>query len=285
MLAATRDPSLHPGAPPPVDSGFTRLMNVLQVAGALLAIPAGLASAWSIYHANFSVEARCQGLRSNIVSMLDKSADATTLRMLIGHDVSAFEESCGTVDPEAVAAFKTLLAKKPPAAVAQSAAKPATAHVVARTPAVAKMPAVTKTPAAAKTKEAEIAAGNAVEGKSTDAKAAQREGSDAKWLGAVRDALVSHHADVQPVEQTEPAPSAPPLTVAPPVQTVVVPPSAPALPAVASAPAPVVAAAPHKEADHPVPPALIPEAPPAREGYRLGALISHVPFVRSMFGR
>jgi hypothetical protein len=234
-------------------------MNVLQVAGALLAIPAGLASAWSIYHANFSVEARCQSLRGNIVSMLDKSADATTLRMLIGRDVKAFEQSCGTVDPDAVAAFKTLLTQKPPAAVAQSSAKPPPASAVAKNN----------------------------EDKTANEKPALREGSDAKWLAAVRGALVNHQPEAQPVERTETAHLAPPVTAAPPVQAMAVPATPVVSATVASVPTPV-AAAPRTEADHPVPPALIPETTPpmqAHTGYRLGALIAHVPLIRNMFGR
>ena len=264
MLAATRDPSLHPGAAQPVGSSLTRLMNVLQVAGALLAIPAGLASAWSIYHANFSVEARCQSLRGNIVSMLDKSADATTLRMLIGRDVKAFEESCGAVDPEAVAAFKTLLTRKPAApAVAQSAAKPSAA------------------PAVAKTADDKTAAARTEDNKAVGEPPAQRESSDAQWLGAVREALVRHPAEAQQVESSETAQVAPPVTTAPPVHVVAAPVVTPA-----AAPTPVAAVA-LTQADHPVPPALIPEAPPleARGGYRLGALIAHVPLIRNMFGR
>jgi hypothetical protein len=264
MLMATRDPSLHPGAAPPVGSGLNRLMNVLQVAGALLAIPAGLASAWSIYHANFSVEARCQSLRGNIVSMLDKSADATTLRMLIGHDVKAFEQSCGTVDPDAVAAFKTLLAKKP--AVAQSTAKPVATSAVAKS-AAAKS-------AAAKTAEA----------KRVEEAPAQHESSDAKWLAAVRGALVSHHAEARPNEPNEPARIAPPVTAVPPMQAV----AAPLVSTTVVSVPPPVAAVPRTEADHPVPPALIPEATPAmqaRTGYRLGALVAHVPLIRNMFAR
>jgi hypothetical protein len=251
MLMATRDPSLHPGAQvaPPAGAGFTRLMNMLQVAGSLLAIPVGLASGYSIYHANFSVEARCQGLRGNIVSMLDKSADAATLRMLIGRDVAAFERTCGAVDPDAVAAFKTLM----------TAGKPAAPHAVAQS-APAKPPAK-------QAKQAKPAA---------DGNPMQRAavGADAKWLAAVREALVNQHAEPPPVERFEAARLAPPVTVAPPMHAIAAP----------------VASAPPTETDHPVPPALIPEilSPPAmqaRNGYRLGALIAQVPFIRGVFGR
>ena len=89
---------------------------MLQVVGSLLAIPVGLASGYSIYRANFSVETTCQSLRANIVSMIDKSVDAGTRRMLVRRDVETFEQTCGTVDPDATAAFKALLAADKPAA-------------------------------------------------------------------------------------------------------------------------------------------------------------------------
>ncbi len=115
MLVARRDPPLYSGAHEvPHISGHhaahaphaTRFMTALQMIGSVLAIPVGLASGYSIYHANFSPEARCQSLRANIISMLDKSADASTLRMLVRRDVVEFEGSCGAVDPDAVAAFQ-----------------------------------------------------------------------------------------------------------------------------------------------------------------------------------
>src|ERR1700687_3006904 len=128
MLTATRDP-FHPGAPDASKlrqdgaSRLSRTFTIIQVVGSLVAIPIGLASAYSMYRANFSVEASCQSLRGNIVTMLDKSVDATARRMLVRRDVETFEHSCGAVDPDATAAFKALLAAEkekavPPAPVA-----------------------------------------------------------------------------------------------------------------------------------------------------------------------
>ncbi|MBI1202720.1 MAG: hypothetical protein GC182_09435 [Rhodopseudomonas sp.] len=91
-------------------SGLTRLVATVQIAGSLLAVPLGLASGYSIYRANFSPETTCQTLRTNIIGMLDKSVDPTTRRMLVRRDVESFERNCGSVDPDAHAAFKTLLA-------------------------------------------------------------------------------------------------------------------------------------------------------------------------------
>ena len=118
MLVAKRDP-FHPGAhdasfriraPPRMPGSaaprLARAMSALQIVGTLLAIPVGIGSAYSMYRANFSVEATCQSLRANIVVMLDKSVDASTRHMLVRRDVEAFEHSCGAVDPDATAAFK-----------------------------------------------------------------------------------------------------------------------------------------------------------------------------------
>src|SRR5665811_148238 len=105
MLVARRDP-FHPGAHDASSSHgadvagggaprLARTVSMLQVVGSLLAIPVGLASGYSIYHANFSDETTCQGLRANIVSMIDKSVDAGTRRMLVSRDVERFEQTCG----------------------------------------------------------------------------------------------------------------------------------------------------------------------------------------------
>jgi hypothetical protein len=289
MLVARRDPQFHAATrgaalPPPSrathaphSSHSTRFMTALQMIGTVLAIPLGLASGYSIYKANFSVEAQCQGLRANIVSMLDKSADASTLRMLVRRDVVTFEKSCGSVDPDAVKAFKTLLVSAKPAVAPKTVARePIQAPIV-----VAKPKAVA--PAVADSEP--VARENAT--------------ADANWLAAVRGALT--HAPNAPAKsaanKTEsvatrvPAPPARPLGElrAAPAPGVV---SVPALPPAAS-----VAAAPAPAADgrHPVPPASIPDsaplqlaaaappAKPARSGITglladiplLGRLVSH----------
>jgi hypothetical protein len=130
MLVATRDPMLQPGphdsSRPPHDPRHglradpahtpprtARFASMLQICGSLMAIPVGLASAYSIYKANFSPDTQCQALRTNIIAMIDKKIDAPTRRMLVRHDVEAFEKSCGNFDPDAKAAFVTLLAAEP----------------------------------------------------------------------------------------------------------------------------------------------------------------------------
>lgn len=258
MLTARREPTFHPdaldrshptrdihaiaGHPAPRAGRF---MTALQMIGSLLAIPLGLASGYSIYHANFSTEAQCQNLRANIVSMLDKSADATTLRMLVRRDVATFETTCGVVDPEAVAAFKNLLAAGNARAPARAAAP---AKQVAPEP--ARPPHEAAKPAPAKPALAEV--------KPVPRDAAT---SDAKWVASVRDALI--HAPAPQADLAERPVAAP----APMQQAVPPPPPPPAPPPAAApalAPAASIAAAPTPAlpADHPVPPGSIPDAAP-----------------------
>lgn len=268
MLTARRDPPFHADAHDRsrpthnIDlmaghgaSSHSRFMTALQMIGSVLAIPLGLASGYSIYHSNFSTEAQCQSLRSNIVSMLDKNADATTLRMLVRRDVATFETTCGSVDPEAVAAFKNLLVSVHQTAPAHPAPPP---QKVAHEPARPLHEAAKPAPA-----------------KAVEAKPAQRDAeiSDAKWVASVRDALIQApepRADTVdlPVEVPVPAqPAAPvhaPRDTPPPVMSLAPPAAEPQAVAPTLPPAASVAAAPKPASlsDHPVPPAAIPDSAP-----------------------
>jgi hypothetical protein len=115
MLVATRDHEPHAhaahfGPAAPRRSLASHFTGAVQLVGSLVGIPLALIGGYSTYHATFSPEGKCQVLRANIVSMLDKKTDATTLRLLVQKDVVTFERECGAVDSDAAAAFKTLLA-------------------------------------------------------------------------------------------------------------------------------------------------------------------------------
>jgi hypothetical protein len=251
MLAARRDPPLYSGAHDashafaPQAPHSVRFMTALQMVGSLLAIPVGLASGYSIYHANFSPEAKCQSLRAGIISMLDKNADASTLRLLVRRDVAAFEGACGAVDPDAIAAFKTLLAPGKTSAPATAARTPASPQQSARES--VRQPNELAKPVAAEASPA-IA----------EAKPRPRDAidSDANWVASVRRALI--HAPVNRAEAAQ-APAARPLA---PQMRMSHETPAPALP-----PAAPVGAAPQAAPDnaHPVPPAPIPDAVPPAE--------------------
>ena len=274
MLVVRRDP-FHPGAhdaPFAQDAAggtprLVRTVGMLQVIGSLLAIPVGLGSAYSIYRANFSVETTCQSLRADIISMIDKRVDAGTRRILARRDVEKFEQSCGAIDPDATAAFKTLLAND----------KPATA---AAAPVAAPVPAAPAKDVARKVEPHPRTAGKMPDAAWPGTERAHREAgvSDTQWLDAVRQALVTHEVAAAEAVKAPVVPAAPPVlrpalreaaapvttpAVAVPAPVQAAPPMAPALPpaSAVSAPAAVVAAppAPKADADHPVPPSAIPD--------------------------
>lgn len=296
MLVARRDP-FHPGAP---DMSYgqggdaaigraprlARTVSMIQVVGSLLAIPVGLASGYSIYRANFSADTTCHGLRGSIVSMIDKSMDAATRRMLVSRDVERFEQDCGAIDPEATAAFKRLLASDKPAA-------PVAAPVVRRVdaPPQEQVRKVEARPQAI-AKQAPVAAAPATVGERARRDPAV---SDAQWLDAVRHALVPHDAEPAVVKtpdavlhaqwpgQQEAAlpPRAAPAPAAP-VAAPVAASAAPALPPAATLAAPLVA---RPDASHPVPPGAIPDpvdmaaAEPAEHPSRVRRWIAKIPLM------
>jgi hypothetical protein len=279
MLVARRDPPFHVDAkdaaplnphvyPPPRASRTARVLTAMQLIGSLLAVPIGIASAYSFYRANFAPETTCQNLRSGIISLLDKSMDASTRRMLVRRDVEEFEKNCGAVDPDATAAFKSLLAAEK--TVAPAVAPAPTAPKVQRTetappkeavrkpeprPQVTAKPPATNSPTVNPAPvAAPVAAAPAV------SEPAKRDPavSDTQWLDAVRQALVTRKpepptpapkpSDPRPTEvkpQAIPAPAVRPV------------PQETALPPSAARPAPQETALPPARL---VPPAGVPAA-------------------------
>jgi hypothetical protein len=303
MLVARRDPPFHTDADDaaPVNpnmypavraSKLTRFVTAIQMVGSLLAVPVGIASAYSIYRANFSPETTCQSLRSGIIALLDKSVDAATRRILVRRDVEEFEKTCAAVDPDATAAFKTLLA------VEQTA--PPIAPPV--TPKVQRSEPVPKEPARKPEPRPQVTAKQPVKDAGpVVAEPVRRDAgvSDAQWLEAVRQALVTPKPEPRPAEAAKPQavvapvarpvpqesalPAPAPSAVAP---EPVVQPLAPALPR----PVTIMPPPPQRiEADHPVPPESIPDSvPPGNAGKakpdepgrsRVGKWISEIPLL------
>jgi hypothetical protein len=316
MLVARRDPpfdvdgyNVAPGDPgayrAPKAPRLTRFITVVQMVGSLLAVPVGIASAYSFYRANFSPETTCQSLRTGIVAMLDKSVDATTRRILVRRDIEAFEKTCASVDPDATAAFKTLLA-------VEKTANPAAAEPVA--PKIQHSETAPKEPVRkVEPRQQAVAKQPAVSGAPVVAEPANRDPvvSDSQWLDAVRQALVTHKPESPAAEavKLQPAPAvrpvvrenasaAPAATSVPAATNAPAPASAPinlVPPTTAAAPAlpPAIAIAPppaqHVDIDHPVPPQAIPvSAPPSDEEAakpdehgrsRIGKWISSIPLL------
>ena len=309
MLVARRDPPFHvdardtapvnfeasPGSKPP---RVVRFVTVIQMIGSLIAVPVGIGSAYTFYRANFSPETTCQSLRSSIIAMLDKGVDASARRILVRRDVETFEKTCASVDPEATAAFKTLLAAEK------------TPHPV---PAAASVPKAQPNDSAPKepVQKAEPRPQAAPKQAATNSSPAQnvrREPvvSDTQWLDAVRQALVTHQPDVGSAESSKARPmpqssarpeqrvvepSAPPATA--PAATATVPTPAPAVaptlpPPVDIAPAPAQQTVQPRDPDHPIPPESIPspetaaaaEAKSNESGRsRIGKWISTIPLL------
>jgi|SRR5262245_4695608 len=309
MLVARRDPPFHTDAdkatpvnpniyPPPRASKFSRFVTICQMLGSLVAVSVGIASAYSYYRANFVPESTCQTLRGSIIALLDKSVDAATRRMLVRRDVEEFEKTCATVDPDATAAFKTLLATEktaapvapalppvPPKAQREAVPKDASKDAPKDASKDVSKDAPKNTPKEAVRKpepRPQASAKQPAPGTVTAVvEPVRREDgvSDAQWLDAVRQALAVHKPERSPSETAKPrpvvAPAARPVpqeNVAPapappvPVPTATVP--EPAVQATAPAlPRPITVMPPTTQRaapDHPVPPESIPDSvPPA----------------------
>ncbi|MCF8476854.1 MAG: hypothetical protein K9G60_07465 [Pseudolabrys sp.] len=286
-------------------NGFGRFISTVQIVATLLAVPLGLASGYSIYRANFSVETTCQNLRGNIIGMLDKNVDATTRRMLVRRDVESFEQNCGAVDPDAHAAFKALLAREKPAAHVTVVAKTdaaATPAQAARIPAPKPTPKPAPQVASTSGSKADSQPELEPEPDMTDRAASL---SDARWLAGVRQALVTHAQTTPDLAAAPERPvAAAPATLAAQAQTLaagqsprVVLPSSWPVPAQTQTQtqtqgqvaAPQMQLVPQTaNADHPVPPAPIPVIAPvpgpgttAREerASPLGAFIARLPLI------
>ena len=280
-------------------SGFTRFVSTLQVAGTLIGVPLGLASGYSIYRSNFSAETACQSLRGNIVAMLDKNVDASTRRMLVRKDIDTFEQSCGGVDPDAHAAFKALLetpaASVPAARVAEPARKPEAkpdAKVETKIKPEPKSVAKVDNKVESKLESKVDSKPETVAGSVPDERDAAM--SDARWLAAVRQALVTHaperavapRADTQSDTQSEASGARAEALEVSQSPRVVLQPSW-VVPAPASAPQPLappaVQAGQTNNAERPVPPAPIPMTD--SNAPRSGSWFAQIPFVGQVIDR
>ena len=275
MLVARRDPPFHGDACDPLSADkapkVLRFVTVIQMTASLLAVPVGIGSAYTFYRANFAPETTCQTLRSGIIAMLDKSVDASTRRILVRRDVEAFEKTCAAVDPDATAAFKSLLA-----------VEKSSAPLAATTPAekLQSNDAAPKEPVRKAEPRPQTAPKQAVTNtQSPPAQSIHKDPvSDTQWLDAVRQALTAHQDGSRPAEATKPrtvsAPAArpaqreaePPAAASAPTPATAA--STPLPPAAAPALPPPVAVAPASaqrkatrapDADHPVPPESIPD--------------------------
>lgn len=80
-------------------------IKLLQLIGALLAVPAGVAGTYSVYRTYVAGSVSCHDLRSSIIATLDKNLPGEAKRALLREDVEKFEKNCGDQDPDARVIF------------------------------------------------------------------------------------------------------------------------------------------------------------------------------------
>jgi len=293
--------SIHPGQPIKSASHFTRFISGFQAVSTLIGVPLALASGYTLYRTNFAPETGCANLRASIVSMLDKNVDPATRRMLVKRDVEAFERSCASFDPDAQAAFRTLLATDKAVAQAAPVAKPAPKPAVVAKEDVKKAepakesareavkaelrPAIVEKKSVAAVAEPEAAAQAASEAAPM---------SDSRWLDAVRHALktdqpaeADERAAVRKVAKQEPVvPNKPGEPVLNPGWTVAAPPVQPVAQGAAAPLPPAVAVSDTQrtmpaDPNRPVPPAAIPatQFDAAHGGSKGESWVAQIPFV------
>ena len=121
MLVARRDPPFHVdarddapayyGAYPEVKAPrIVRFVTAIQMIGSLLAVPVGIASAIRSIVRIFLPKRLAKLCAAASSQCSTRVSIRATRRILVRRDVEVFEKTCGSVDPEATAAFKTLLA-------------------------------------------------------------------------------------------------------------------------------------------------------------------------------
>jgi hypothetical protein len=107
-----------------------KLTTSLQLIGAALAVPAGIAGVYSAYHSYFSPEVRCQEMRNSTLVTLEKNIPAEAKRALLHTDIGQFQAKCGDVEPETAMVFQVALQEleKPAAAPPPKPGRPAPWH-------------------------------------------------------------------------------------------------------------------------------------------------------------
>jgi hypothetical protein len=133
-----------------------KLTTSLQLIGAALAVPAGIAGVYSAYHSYFSPEVRCQEMRNSTLVTLEKNIPAEAKRALLHTDIGQFQAKCGDVEPETAMVFQVALqelekpaAAPPPKPAQKPQARPAGALALAAASTAPVPPPASPAPAAA----------------------------------------------------------------------------------------------------------------------------------------
>ena len=97
-------------------------IKIWQLLGAVLAVPAGIAGTYSVYHNYISGGVSCPELRNSIIFTLDKNLAAEVKRTLLREDVTQFVKNCGDKDPDAKVIFESAVAPAPASQITSSTA-------------------------------------------------------------------------------------------------------------------------------------------------------------------
>jgi hypothetical protein len=79
--------------------------KIVQIAAAVLGIPAAAAGTYSVYQTYFTNEVTCQKLRTSIIIVMEKNVPADAKRTLLRKEVGEFDAKCGAADPDARTLF------------------------------------------------------------------------------------------------------------------------------------------------------------------------------------
>jgi hypothetical protein len=109
-----------------------KFTTVLQIAGAVLGIPAAAGGTYTVYRSYFASTANCPALRASLLETMDQAISVDSRRALMKKDFAEFKANCATADPDAIAVFSVALqptdaAKPTPIAAATSSPAPASA--------------------------------------------------------------------------------------------------------------------------------------------------------------
>lgn len=111
------------------DFSLDKHIKLLQLLGALLAIPAGAAGTYAVYRSYVAGGVDCPALRTTIIATMDRNIAPDAKRTLLKEDVGKFDQHCADQDPEARVIFDS--AASPPQASESSPARLASAIVPA----------------------------------------------------------------------------------------------------------------------------------------------------------
>ena len=109
---------------------WDKLTRTVQIAAALVAIPAAFAGVYSVYRSYFSHDVECHSLRSGILATIDRNSSPEvrhSLLPLLRRDVAEFDKKCGHVDPEARIIFQATILQLEPSPRATAMQPPAQA--------------------------------------------------------------------------------------------------------------------------------------------------------------